>query len=305
MPELPEVRIVADYVNQELNKHEVLRVEKHPSSKNKCDLSILDGKTWKLRAVARGKELAIIFISGEEKHPMKITFGRIGSIEKVPIELAEDPEVQTRALLRFYTQDYLFFISDFTKMTLWRWCGIWDGTRSPDPLFEHNEWRTHIYKNRKCKKYKKTTFIIMMDQRHFNGIGNYTRAEILYRVSFSPFLPFIKVLQNDVWREEFFSATKEVLRNTYEFGGFQFKYWKNPFGVNKKRINAVSKCYNNMGNCLYVRDQSDRRKFWFSHAWTDEYTEWAEEVVNLPATRLTKLIYRFKNNKLKTRWLLP
>ncbi len=303
MPELPEVRIVADYINLEVNNHEILHVEKNPLSKNKCDLTLLEGKTWRLKAVARGKELAIIFISGEEKHPMKITFGRIGSIEKVPIEMAQDPEVQRRALLRFYTQDYLFFISDFTRMTLWRWCGIWDGTRSPDPLFEHKEWRMHIYKNRRCAKYKKTTFMIMMDQRHFNGIGNYTRSEILYRVSFSPFLPFIKVLEDNVWREEFFSATKEVLRNAYEYGGLQFKYWINPFGVDKRKIKVVSRCYNKLEKCYFVKDEW-RRYFWFNKSWADEYTEWAEEVVDLPDTRLTKLIYRNKNNKLKKRWLL-
>lgn len=303
MPELPEVRIVADYINLELNTHEVLRVEKNPKSKNTCDLSILEGKTWRLRAVARGKELAIIFISGEEKHPMKITFGRIGSIEKVPIEMVEDFDVQQKALLRFYTKDYLFFISDFTRMTLWRWCGIWDATRSPDPLFEHNAWRTHIYKKRKCAKYKKTTFMIMMDQRHFNGIGNYTRSEILYRVSFSPFIPFTQVLKNDVYREEFFQATKEVLLNAYEFGGFQFKLWKNPFGVSKKKLDALSKCYNNKGRCMATSDEK-RRFFWFRHEWEDAFYEWTDDDTKLQDTRLIEKIYRFKNNRIKRRWKL-
>jgi formamidopyrimidine-DNA glycosylase len=299
LPELPEVRIVADYINLELNKHEVLRVEKNPDSKNKCDLSILEGKTWRLRAVARGKELAIIFNSGEEKHPMKITFGRIGSIEKVPIDMIKDSDVQKRALLRFYTKDYLFFISDLTRMTLWRWCGIWDATRSPDPLFEHNQWRTHIYNKRKCVKYKKTTFMIMMDQRHFNGIGNYTRSEILYRVSFSPFIPFTEVLKSDVFREEFFRATKEVLQNVYEFGGFQFKKWRNPFGVSKQKINAVSKCYNNNSRCMFTSDE-EQRFFWFRHEWADAFYEWIDDEDKLQDTRLIKKIYRIKR-----KWLLP
>lgn len=305
MPELPEVRILADYVNLELNKHEVLRVEKNPLSKNTCDLSILEGKRWRLKAAARGKEMAIFFISGEEKHPLKITYGRIGSIEKVSYEEYEDPQLQKRALLRFFTQDWVFFISDFTRMTLWRWCGIWDSTRSPDPLFEHNNWRIHIFRKRKCAKYKLNTQEIMMDQRHFNGIGNYTRAEILYRCSFSPFTPFVEVLQNDVWREEFFSTTKEVLRNAYEYGGYQFKHWKNPFGVHKNTLYRVTKCFNNTKNCFFMLDPKEKkkRKFWFNKIWHLEYEDWALES-NLPDPPLKQLIYKYKKHKFKKRWQL-
>lgn len=169
---------MSEFINTELGQCDVVRVEKSPLSKNKCDLSILENKTWKLFSASRGKEMMIQFSSGEERHLMKIGFARVGSIESFPVSKIIQSEFDKKAVLRFYTADKVYFISDFTRYAQWRWVTAWDRFRSPDIVLEHNDWRANLYKNRNHKKFDVPVFEAMSDQAFFNGIGTFSKTEI-------------------------------------------------------------------------------------------------------------------------------
>ena len=142
MAEQPEVRIMSDFINREIGHRDVVKVEKSPLSKNKSDLSTLEGKKWRISSKVRGKEMMIEFISGEEKHFLKVGFAKIGSIETMDLRSVDTDYLDRRGVLRFYTDEKVYFISDFTRYTLWRWTDQWDSNRSPDIIFEHNDWRS-------------------------------------------------------------------------------------------------------------------------------------------------------------------
>jgi endonuclease VIII-like 1 len=298
LPEAPEIRIMSEFLNQELGLCDVVRVEKSPISKNKCDLTPLEGKKWRIRAFARGKEMMIKFHSEEEVLSMKIGFARIGSIEKVPIRKIDQSSFDKNAMLRLYTESNVYYVSDFTRYVIWRWSGDWDTRRSPDILTDHNEWRANLYRNRKSKKFDVPIFEIMTNQEFFNGIGTFTRSEILCRTRFSPFTNFKEVLSSDLMREDFFAVCKETMEDVVRLGGLQFKFWKNPFNASKRSFNKWVRSYNKMGKAFFLKD-SQGRKFWFEKQWIPDYIDWVKEN-EVQDTRLLEKIYR--KTKRKSSW---
>lgn len=280
---------MSDFLNKELGHRDVLRVEKNPISKNKCDLSPLEGKSWKVSSSSRGKEMMLIFRNGSEELSMKVGFARIGQVEFYPLDSVDEDYFSRRAMLRFYTKDRVYFISDFTRYVIWRWSSEWDTRRSPDIVTEHNDWRDHLYKNRKIPYFKRPVFEILCDQRFFNGVGTFTRTEILARTRFSPFTAFDEILQNDILRNDFFIICRETMEDIIRLGGLQFEHWKNPFKVSKRNFNRWVKAYNKMGKAFYVRDTSGR-KIWFVRDWIPEYVKWAREN-QVQDTRLLEKIY--------------
>jgi endonuclease VIII-like 1 len=290
LPEAPEVRIMSEFINTELGHRDVIRVEKNPMSKNKCDLSVLDRKIWKILASSRGKEMMLKFFNDEESHYMKVGFARIGTIGTYDLNNVDETSFNQRAMLRFYTKDKVYFISDFTRYVIWRWSDQWDTRRSPDIVTEHNDWRAHLYRNRKIPYFRKPIFEILCDQRFFNGVGTFSRSEILARTRFSPFTKFSEVLKTEILREDFFYACKETLSDITRLGGLQFEHWKNPFGVSKKSFNKWVRCYNNIRKGYFLKDSSGR-KLWFQKKWAKEYVDWVKEN-EVQDTRLLEKIYR-------------
>ena len=298
MPEQPEVRIMSDFFNQEVGIRSVYKVEKSPLSKNLCDFSILNGKEWKISSAFRGKEMMIIFSNEDEKHYLKVGFAKIGSIEIFDPTNIDPVYFDKRAILRFYTQDKIYAISDFTRYVIWRWSEEWDPNRSPDIITQHNDWRDLLYEKRKIQYFNRPIFDILTDQRFFNGIGNYTRSEILGRTRFSPFVPFSEVLNTDILRDDFFHTCREVLNESALFGGMQFKFWINPTGINKDKFNRWIRCYNKPRKAYFIKD-SRGATFWFAKKWSIDYLIWSEDKEERN-TALFQKIYR--QNKKAKKW---
>ena len=286
---------MSEFLSQELGSCDVVRVEKSPISKNKCDLTPLEGKSWRVSVSSRGKEMMLKFRNGEETLSMKVGFARIGYIEKVPISKIDTLYLDKRGMLRLYTASDVYFVSDFTRYVIWRWAEDWDTRRSPDVLTEHNDWRDHLYKNRKIAFFNQPILEILVDQRFFNGIGTFARSEILARTRFSPFTNFREVLESDLMRDDFFVTCRETLDDIYRHGGLQFEHWKNPFGVSKRNFNRWVRCYNKMGKAFFLRDSSGR-KFWFEKKWVPDYINWVK-TNEVQDTRLLEKIYRKTKRK--------
>jgi len=236
--------------------------------------------------------MMIVFIHDDEMHHLKMGFARIGSIDSCKIEDIVQPGFDKKAMLRLYTQDEVYFVSDFTRFSFWKWTSAWDPYKSPDIVTHHNEWREHLRKNKDRKNFKKPIFEIMMDQTYFNGIGNFTRTEILARTRFSPFTTLYDVLDSPIMRDDFFRVAKETLQDIHRYGGMQFEHWRNPFGVTKEKFNLWIRCYRKFGKAYYMRD-SKTRYFWFMKKWSKEYAFFAERA-DILDKRLLQKIYRQK-----------
>ena len=277
MPETAEFSIMTEFINIEFGHRVVLRVEKNPIVKDifKCDISRLENKHWKIKARYNGKEMIITFINNDdlfEQHSLLLNFAKVGEFK---FEKQENLKSSTfeKSLLRFYTDTEILMLYDFTRMSSWKWTESFSSFRSPDILTSRPGWVNKLYKHQNSREFKgKAVFEVMLNQKYFNGIGTFSRTEILARTKFSPFTPFKDVLRIDSLRNDFFDTCVYTIECIKNLGGFQYKNWKNPFFIDKKPLYNWIKVYKKEDS-IFMVDRNGSR-FWFEKCWLDDYENW-------------------------------
>lgn len=191
MPEGPELHLASHFVN-EACRGLVFGgcVEKSPVSRN--PEVPFESSAYYISASARGKELRLTLspLPGAQpsREPMALIFhfGMSGSFQLVPSN-----ELPPHAHLRFYTAPpgprlALCFV-DIRRFGHWDLGGEWQPGRGPCVLLEYEQFRENVLRNLEDKVFDRPICEALLDQRFFNGIGNYLRAEILYRMKIPPF----------------------------------------------------------------------------------------------------------------------
>ncbi|KAK7080768.1 Nei endonuclease VIII-like 1 [Halocaridina rubra] len=192
MPEGPELYLASIFITTVSNNRLYGgQVEKSEVSTKNPEVN-WDCKAYRVSAAARGKELKITLHEGEtDKKGNKnldilFRFGMSGSFKFTTVS-----EIPKHAHLRFYTVDeeppmVLSFV-DYRRFGRWRVDGNWDADRGPDPMWEYQCFRENVLANLKTAAFNKPICEALLNQKYFNGIGNYLRAEILYRCGIRPF----------------------------------------------------------------------------------------------------------------------
>ncbi|KAM7155957.1 endonuclease 8-like 1 isoform 2-T5 [Molossus nigricans] len=199
MPEGPELHLASHFVNQAcrglvFGGH----VEKSPVSRN--PEVPFESSAYYISASARGKELRLTLspLPGAQppREPLALIFhfGMSGSFQ-----LAPSDALPPHAHLRFYTahpgpQLALCFV-DIRRFGHWDLGGEWQPGRGPCVLLEYEQFRKNVLRNLADKVFDRPICEALLDQRFFNGIGNYLRAEILYRLRIPPFEKARNVLE--------------------------------------------------------------------------------------------------------------
>lgn len=265
MPELAELKLTADYVNSVVCDKVFFSVEKNPEHKWK-DISSDFDFPFEIQAESRGKELMLVISPAKEfsdsenfqvKHLM-MTMGMGGRFEWVPNGYTIK---HTHLFFNCIRGGHLAFV-DIRRFGKWNW-GTWNEKRGPDPTTEYFKFCNNINQNIANKLFDKPIYEVLMDQRFFNGIGNYLRAEILYRIpATSPFTQSRQFIEKHRW--ELFSLCRDIPILVYEIGGGTIKDWKNPFG-NVSNVRSFMKCYGNK-KMEKILDRNDR-SFWYDSKW--------------------------------------
>ncbi|XP_073068299.1 endonuclease 8-like 1 isoform X1 [Manis javanica] len=204
MPEGPELHLASHFVN-EACKGLVFGgcVDKSPISRN--PEVPFESSAYCISASARGKELRLILspLPGAQppREPLALTFhfGMSGSFQ-----LAPGDALPPHAHLRFYTAPpgprlALCFV-DIRRFGRWDLGGRWQPGRGPCVLLEYEQFRLcpprkNVLRNLADKAFDRPICEALLDQRFFNGIGNYLRAEILHRLKIPPFQKARTVLE--------------------------------------------------------------------------------------------------------------
>ncbi|KAG2470850.1 UBP3 hydrolase, partial [Polypterus senegalus] len=206
MPEGPELHLASQFVNHfcagvvfsgKVKKSDVSKNVEVPFA---CD-------SYSITACSRGKEvrLRLTPIKDEESKEMKPTdasqpmdiifrFGMSGFFR-----FTSENEIPKHSHLLFYTKEkprrVLSFV-DIRRFGSWEPNGSWQADRGPCVMFEYPEFRSNVLANLSDKAFDKPICEVLLNQKYFNGIGNYLRAEILYRVKIPPFVKARTVLDN-------------------------------------------------------------------------------------------------------------
>jgi len=207
MPEGPELYLSSKYINKVCKDHVFGgKVEKSDVSKNPA--VDWDCPAYTISACSRGKEIKVILTditqeiksndSDKRKLPntmaIVVRFGMSGIFK-----FTKADDLPKHSHLRFYT------VNDDTNMVLsfvdarrfghWEVNGDWTPNRSPDPIYEYELFRKNVLSNLKDAAFNKPICEVIMNQKYFNGIGNYLRAEILHRAKVPPFQQARAVLE--------------------------------------------------------------------------------------------------------------
>lgn len=201
MPEGPEIHLASRFVNQCAAKYKFGGpiVKSAVSTKNP-DIS-WTAKEYRVRAEARGKELKLCLTDAAA--PKRVTsilirFGMSGCFQMRPAN-----QLDKHAHLQFTTLDrqHILAFVDYRRFGRWEEGGDWGRDRGPDPVDEYPAFRENILTNLQASPFNRPICELLLDQKYFNGIGNYLRAEILFRAGVRPFDRARDVLDPDDKKE--------------------------------------------------------------------------------------------------------
>lgn len=257
MPELAEVRLMTEFFNSSTQSKTFKRVYKSPESKVKTDLSNIppDPEGFSVRAFSRGKETMIVLkgMGSESEKVLMVTYGMSGHWQAVDIVF----DIPKHSHLIFETFEGTFVcLVDVRRFAKWKWAISWSDNRGPDPTTEFDLFVENLRTNSYRKIFDKPICEMLMDQKYFNGIGNYLRAEILYRLDINPWTSTREAIKNP----ELLELCRIVPIEAYEIGGGSIKDWKNPYGNQYQTMDEWLQCY---GKGVAIEDKTGRT-FWFN-----------------------------------------
>ena len=179
MPEGPEVKVTSVFINTVCNGQLFSGSPARSSVSKNCEV-LFDSTSYTISSKSRGKELALELICQENpKNSLRILF-RFGMSGHFKFTAAN--ELCKHSHLTFYaTSSMALSFVDSRRFGSWTVCNTWGENRGPDPMYEYAEFCTNIMDNITDRLFDKPICEALLNQKYFNGIGNYLRAEILYR----------------------------------------------------------------------------------------------------------------------------
>jgi endonuclease VIII-like 1 len=174
------------------------------SAVSKCPDVDFSSEAYVISSESRGKEMALILqCSAEPLNRLRLLFrfGMSGKFKFTPMN-----QIPKHAHLQFFSrpsdadaaseQKLVLSFVDVRRFGSWRVMPEgWGENRGPDPMFEYEAFRANVLENLEDSAFNRPICEAMLNQKFFNGIGNYLRAEILYRASVAPFTCARKVLE--------------------------------------------------------------------------------------------------------------
>ncbi len=261
MPELAELRLTADYINHIAKDKIFYGAKKNPT--HKCpDIETELNFPFLIEAQSNGKELMLEisthpnFATPEtmQVRHLMMTMGMSGHFKWIP-----DGVYEKHAHLMFRADGGSLAFVDVRRFGKWKW-GFWNKDRGPDPTTQFQDFIRNIASNLSRKEFDRPICEMLMNQKYFNGIGNYLRAEILYRVDIDPFISAREALTS---HPEIYQLCRWAPMQAYKLGGGQLKDWENPFGkgTDMESWSEFIQCYGNPKMSKIV--DRNGRTFWY------------------------------------------
>ena len=208
--------------------------------------------------------------SSKSKIPIRMTMGMSGHFR-----ITNTGQEDKHAHLKFYRKDgtTLSFV-DVRRFGKWTQGVAWNEDRGPDPTSDFDAFFLNIMTNLTKRTFRKPLYEVLMDQKWFNGIGNYLRAEIIFRAeNVDPFLP---ASQQIAKYPKILELCRDIPMLAYAKGGGSIRDWDNPFGSDAIQEKFML-CYGN--KTMNTRIDPKGRRFWYDPKWNapmhrDDLKDW-------------------------------
>ena len=256
MPEGPELKIMADYINQNV-KEKTFNKSFHVLKGNNPEQFQLISE-FKVDAESFGKELIIRFYNGTEFHKISVFMGMSGNWKWVPTENWSDTKF---IRMRLDTTDGWSLLLYGSYMgPKYRIGGFTGVKRGPDPTKDFRDFYDNIVNNLHKKIFDKTICEVLLNQEYFNGIGAYLCSEIIGRLDLNPFEQARVIIKSS---PKILSMCRDIPIESYNLGGGEIKDWINPFG--KSKIDEWLFFYGNKEVCY--KQKFGSRNIWIQKKW--------------------------------------
>ncbi|XP_023998583.1 endonuclease 8-like 1 isoform X1 [Salvelinus sp. IW2-2015] len=233
MPEGPELHLASLFVNRmcggvvftgPVQKSEV---SKNPEVSFSCP-------AYTIIATSRGKEVRLTLTPQESDSALgrcrRVKAGQANQVQTMDIvfrfgmsgffRFTTEAELPKHSHLRFYTKEkpckVLSFV-DTRRFGSWQPNGTWQSNRGPCIMFEYLSYRENVLSHLADRAFDRPICEALLNQKYFNGIGNYLRAEILFRLNIPPFVKartVLEGLQTHLSDEDRKSVVKEEVTDT-------------------------------------------------------------------------------------------
>lgn len=255
MPELAELKIMADFVNSKSEGRKYTAAY-DVAKGNVPTLSNAIEETFEVNAESFGKELIISLYRDVALIKLHVFMGMSGNWAFVPTDRWND----TRFVrLRLDTEDGHSLLLYGSYMGPKYKVGPFATKRGPDPTKDFDGFRDNVLANLGKKAFDKPICEALLEQKYFNGIGNYLRSTILYYLDENPFAKARDVIQR---RPEILDMCRDVPLQAYLYNGGQLRDWHNPNGGDRQDFSEWVFYQKGYG----VKDNTGRT-FWFHPKW--------------------------------------
>jgi endonuclease VIII-like 1 len=257
MPEIAELKIMADYINHNV-KNKVFTKSFHvEKGNNPVEFKLIDN--FYVEANSFGKELKIKLYHDVSFFDISVFMGMSGNWKWVPTENWND----TRFVrMRLDSNDgYSLLLYGSYMGPKYKIGGFKGVKRGPDPTKQFEEFKNNILQNLDKKVFDKPVCEAILNQEYFNGIGNYLRSTILYYLDVNPFESARNIITSN---PEIIDMCRDIPMIAYNLNGGQLSDWTNPFDTDYEEFKkwvfyqkGIS-CKDNTG-----------RTFWYQEKWKD------------------------------------
>ncbi len=261
MPEGPEVRTITDKLSARLRGKILLRMGWDSTSKYSEGLSGYDNLILPYlpltieNVTCKGKQIFFhlikILLIDEQSHIYRVylnsTLGMEGkwvwksdthsnfwlTVGDSVVDALGSDRLPISLIVR-YQVVYFDDVRHYGNLTLKNEQGYQDKLTEigPDLLTEEVAFPTWLDKARHKRIENKQICDFLMDQKYFSGIGNYLKAEVLYKAKIRPDRILGDLTDDDLKRILMHSMT--IIRLSYSYGGLTIKSYWDPDG-NKGR----------------------------------------------------------------------
>jgi formamidopyrimidine-DNA glycosylase len=258
MPEITEVRIMSDFINQNSENRfiKAWHVEKGNNPK-----PFEWEHHFNVQADSKGKELLLNFYNriGEELK-IWVFMGMNGNWKYVPTDEWNQTKF-VRMRLDDESGNSLLLYGGFMgpKYSVGK---PFNGTkRGPDPTKQFDKFKSNVLDNLDKKVFDNPICEVLLNQEYFSGIGNYLRSTIIHYGNVNPFDSGRKSLSEN---PHILDLCRDIPLKSYQLNGGQLRDWSNPFDNDSKEFEEW--VYYQKG--LSCKDKGGRT-FWFEEKWKD------------------------------------
>lgn len=258
MPELAELKIMSDYINQSV-KDKFFDKSFHVLRGNNPEQFYLLDK-FSLEAESFGKELIIRLYDRDESHKISVFMGMSGNWKWTRTENWNETKF---IRMRLDTTDgwslLLYGLYMGPKYKIGGFTGV---KRGPDPTKQFEEFKSKVLDNIEKRAFDKPICEVLLNQEYFNGIGNYLRSTIMYYLDVNPFESARNIIKK---YPQVLDMCRDIPIRAYDLNGGQLSDWANPFDTDYHEFQKWVfyqkgfSCKDNLG-----------RTFWFHEKWRDK-----------------------------------